>query len=42
MTDEERYAQRVSFAYGNVAIENPSVTREMVADCARRRRVREQ
>lgn len=30
MTDAEKEAQRRSFAYGNVAIENPNVTREMV------------
>lgn len=36
MTPEERYEQRVSFAYGNVAIESPRVTREMVAEIARR------
>jgi hypothetical protein len=30
MTDAEREAQRRSFAFGNVAIENPTVTREMV------------
>jgi hypothetical protein len=31
---EERQAQRISFAYGNVAIENPLVTREMVIQAA--------
>ena len=30
MTPEQLDAQRRSFAYGNVAIENPSVTRELV------------
>lgn len=30
MTDAERSAQVRSFAYGNCAIENPAVTREMV------------
>lgn len=29
-TPAELRAQRISFAYGNVAIENPRVTREMV------------
>lgn len=32
MTDAERRAQRRSFAYGNVAIENQLVTRQMVAE----------
>lgn len=31
MTDGEREAQARSFAYGNAAIDNPDVTREMVA-----------
>lgn len=30
MTPAEQEAQRRSFAYGNVAIENPNVTRELV------------
>lgn len=30
MTPEEREEQRRSFAYGNAAIENPRVTRELV------------
>ena len=30
MTDAEREAQRRNFAFGNVAIENPAITREMV------------
>jgi hypothetical protein len=30
MTPEERRAQVISFAYGNLAIENPAITREMV------------
>ena len=34
MTPEEREAQRRSFAYGNCAIENPAVTREMVDEVA--------
>ena len=29
-TPEERELQRRSFAYGNTAIENPRITREMV------------
>ena len=31
MTPEQEKAQRLSFAYGNLAIDNPSITREMVA-----------
>lgn len=34
MTPEERRAQRISFAYGNAALDNPSVTREMVEKAA--------
>lgn len=30
MTPAERREQRISWAYGNVALSNPSVTREMV------------
>jgi hypothetical protein len=30
MTDEEREAQRVSFAYGNLAIDIPTTSRELV------------
>lgn len=30
MSDEEREAQRRSFAYGNVALHNPDVTRAMI------------
>ena len=30
MTDAEREAQRRSFAYGNVHLHNPVITREMV------------
>ena len=30
ITDEEREAQRRSFAYGNTKIENDRITREMV------------
>jgi hypothetical protein len=30
MTDDERRAQRISFAYGNVSISNPNIIREMV------------
>lgn len=30
MTPAELRAQRISFAYGNCSIENPSITREMV------------
>jgi hypothetical protein len=35
MTPEELEAQRRSFAYGNAAIENPDITREMVDKAAR-------
>lgn len=31
MTKAERRAQAISFAYGNAAIANPSITKEMVA-----------
>ena len=31
MSPVEREAQRRSFAFGNTAIENPAITREMVA-----------
>ena len=34
VSPEERQAQRISFAYGNTAIENPRVTREMVIQAA--------
>lgn len=34
MTDDQREAQRRSFAYGNCAIDNPNVTRQMVDDVA--------
>jgi hypothetical protein len=30
VSEEEREAQRISFAYGNSNIENPSITRETV------------
>lgn len=30
LTPEEKEQQRRSFAYGNTAIENPRITREMV------------
>lgn len=39
-TPAELRAQRVSFAYGNVAIENPRITREMVVCEAARIRPR--
>lgn len=29
-TDEERRSQVISFAFGNCAIENPDITKEMV------------
>lgn len=31
MTAEERREQRISFVYGNVAFDNPTITREQVA-----------
>jgi hypothetical protein len=34
MTDDEKEAQRRSFAYGNAHIENARVTREMVDKAA--------
>jgi hypothetical protein len=34
MTDEEWEEQRRGFVFGNVAIENPNVTREMVDKAA--------
>lgn len=30
MTSEEKRVQAISFAYGNTAIENPTITREMI------------
>lgn len=36
MTPEQEAAQRRSFAFGNCNIENPLVTREMIADADRR------
>ena len=30
-----RHAQRISWVYGNVALSNPDVTREMVEEAAR-------
>ena len=38
MTPEERREQAISFAYGNAAIENPLITREMVEQAAERLR----
>lgn len=40
MTDEEREAQAKSFAYGNVAIDNPTITKEMVDAAATERKTR--
>jgi hypothetical protein len=37
MTPAQQYAQRVSFAYGNVKIDEPSVTRELIESLAARR-----
>ncbi len=36
MTDEDRENQRVSFAYGNTAIENELITRDMIRSEAER------
>lgn len=35
MADEERDEQAVSFVYGNLAIEGPTVTREAVREAVR-------
>lgn len=32
MTEEERRAQKICFAYGNTALSNPDITREMVEE----------
>ncbi len=34
MTDKEKEEQRISFAFGNLAIENPLITREMIEHAA--------
>ncbi len=34
MTKKERAKQRISFAYGNLKIDNPNVTRELVEKAA--------
>lgn len=39
LSPEDREAQRRSFAYGNVALSNPNVTREMVDDVAKKQKV---
>lgn len=36
MTEEQREEQRRSFAYGNVAFENPNITRAMIDEAADR------
>jgi hypothetical protein len=36
MSDEDKEAQRQSFAYGNANIENDRVTKEMVEKAAKR------
>jgi len=36
MTEREIAEQRMSFAYGNSAFENPMITKQMVADQARK------
>ncbi len=40
MTTEDRLEQAVSFAYGNVALENPAVTRDSVRRASERLRSR--
>lgn len=35
ITPQEQWAQRVSWAYGNVSLHNPDVTREEVEEQAR-------
>jgi hypothetical protein len=35
MTPEERREQRISFAYGNLAIDDPTVTKEHVREADR-------
>ncbi len=35
MTPEEKRQQRISFAYGNVSMSNPSITREDVEQAAK-------
>ena len=35
MSDEERWRQRCSFAYGNCNLANPDVTRELIEEVAR-------
>ena len=39
VTEEELQEQRISFAYGNVALENPAVTRESVRQVSAQMRV---
>ena len=34
MTDEERFEQRISFAYGNASMSNPNITKQMVREQA--------
>ena len=36
MTSEDRESQRISFAYGNTAIENERITRDMIRSEAQR------
>ena len=42
LTTEEKEQQRRSFAYGNTAIENPRITREMIDRAANELGVRSQ
>ncbi len=41
MSPTEKEGQRLSFAYGNTAFENPRITREMVKEEAKRLATRE-
>jgi hypothetical protein len=36
LSDQERYDQRISFAYGNASADNPNITRETVEQAARK------
>lgn len=35
MTDEERREQRISFAYGNLVLHNPNITKDDIRRAAR-------
>ena len=36
MTEKEKHEQRISFAYGNVNIDNDNVTKRMVQEIAKK------